>query len=147
MYPFDSDEEDEELETEEEGVEPEQDADDVPQEFGIDFATGQLTGGKVSGAKAVSVWAWCALMYPRYRYELTDWNHGCELQDLIGQAMESDEIDVTVDAILRDTFLPNQYIEDVTDLECSLENDELTISFTLVTPFGEEDVEDVTIRG
>lgn len=147
MYPFDEDDEDEVLETEEEGDSIENEDDDVPKTFGIDFKTGQLTGGKVSGSKAVAVWVWCALMYPRYKYELTSYDYGCELQDLIGTVVPKDELESDVDAILRDTLLPySQYIEDITNLECDLNGDQLNISFTLVTPFGEEDLEDVTIR-
>lgn len=144
MYPFDD--EDEELETEEEGAAVEEDDEDIPREFGVDFRTGRMTGGKVSGAKAVAVWAWNAIMYPRYRYEIATWNYGSELSDLIGRVIPKDELESQVDAMLRDAFLPNPYIEDISNLECTLDGDKLTISFTLETPFGEEDMNDVTIR-
>lgn len=146
MYPYDEDDEEEiELDEEMESSTTEGDQDEnPPMEFGVDFSTGQMTGGKVTGAKAVAVWAWNALMYPRYTYELTSWNYGSELRDLIGQVMEQDDLEVSVDAIIRDAFLPNEYIEDIENLTCEMEDDTLNISLTLVTPFGEEDI-DVTL--
>ena len=146
MYPFEIDDDDDELETEEEGNDVEEIDEEPPMEFGVNFETGQLTGGKVTGAKAVLVWAWNALMYPRYRYELTSWNYGCELQDLIGQVMDQEELEMTVDAIIRDTLLPNEYILDIDGLTCDLNEDRLTISFTIETPFGEEELNNVTLR-
>ena len=119
---------------------------ELPQEFGVDFSTGQMTGGKVTGKKAVAVWAWNALMYPRYRYELASWQYGSELSDLIGQVMDPDEASMMAESIVRDALLPNDYIEDIEDFTCELETDKLTVSFTLITPFGEEELNDVTIR-
>ena len=36
----------------------------LPVEFGIDFKTGKMTGGKVTGLNAIKVWAWNALQTP-----------------------------------------------------------------------------------
>lgn len=140
------DEDDEELELEEEEEAPEEEDVDIPMEFGVDFSTGQMTGGKVTGAKAVAVWAWNALMYPRYRYELSSWQYGSELSDMIGQVMDEDDAVMEAEAIVRDALLPNPYIEDIEDFSCSLMEDKLIISFTLVTPFGEEVLRDVTLQ-
>ena len=138
--------EDEELELEEETEEPEEEDEDIPMEFGVDFSTGQMTGGKVTGAKAVAVWAWNALMYARYRYELTSWQYGSELSDMVGEVMDEEDAQMTAEAIIRDALLPNPYIEDIKDLTCELSGDKLTISFTLVTPFGEEVLNNVEIQ-
>ena len=118
---------------------------DIPMEFGVDFKTGQMTGGKVKGAKAVAVWAWNALLYPRYRYELASWQYGSELTTMIGRAMDEEEARIQAEAAIRDALLPNPYIRDVTDLDCTLSNDHLTVSFTIVTPFGKEALTDVTL--
>lgn len=141
MYPFDEDDElyDEDDEQEEEEIEE-------PVEFGVDFTTGKLTGGKVRGSKAVAVWAWNALMYPRYRYELTSFQYGCELSDLIGQVMSAEEASMLAEPIVRDAFLPNEFIEDIADFNCNIDGDKLTISLRLITPFGEEEMNDVVIR-
>lgn len=142
MYPFDEDDElFDEDETEQEEVDIEE-----PVEFGIDFTTGRLTGGKVRGSKAVAVWAWNALMYPRYRYELSSFQYGCELSDMIGQVMSKEEATIMAESIIRDTLLPNPHIEDIADLKCELDDDRLSISFRLITSFGEEEIDNVAIR-
>lgn len=143
MYPFDVDE-DEELEltdSDEEVIE------EPPMEFGVDFKTGKMTGAKVTGSKAVAVWAWNALMYPRYRFEIATDQYGSELQDMIGNVMTQDEASMMAESIIRDAFLPNQYIEDIEDLTCNIEDDRLTVSFRLITTFGEEDMDNVVVRG
>ena len=142
MYPFD---EDDELFDEDETEQEEVDIGE-PVEFGIDFTTGRLTGGKVRGSKAVAVWAWNALMYPRYRYELSSFQYGCELSDMIGQVMSKEEATIMAESIIRDTLLPNPHIEDIADLKCELDDDRLSISFRLITSFGEEEIDNVVIR-
>lgn len=144
MYPYDDDDElydEDDPEQEEEEI-----IEDEPVEFGVDFATGKLTGGKVYGSKAVAVWAWNALMYPRYRYEVASWQYGCELTDMIGQVMDGEEASMMAESIIRDAFLPNPYIVDIADLSCKLVDDKLTISFMLITSFGEEEMENVIVR-
>lgn len=39
---------------------------DVPKEYGIDFATGQLTGKIVEGKEAIKVWIWNCLKTQRF---------------------------------------------------------------------------------
>lgn len=129
----------------EEDDDDDEEIEDLPMEFGIDFKTGQMTGGKVTGAKAVAVWAWNALMTPRYQYETCTWQYGSELNALIGQSMSVDDAAMMAEAIIRDALLPNPYIEDIEGLTCELDGDKLTVSFTLITSFGEEVMEDVAI--
>ena len=145
MFPLDADE-NEELELEEDDEEVEEEIIEPPTEYGIDFKTGQMTGGKVTGSKAVAVWAWNALMYPRYRYEIEDFQYGSELSDMIGQAMTQDEASMMAESIIRDTFSVNEFIEDIADFNCVLDGETLTISLTLVTSFGEEEMNNVVIR-
>ena len=119
---------------------------EIPTEYGIDFSTGQLTGGKVSGAKAVAVWAWNALMYPRYRYELATWQYGSELSKMIGKVMDKSRASMIAESLVRDALLPNENILDIKDFACELKDDKLIISFRIVTPFGEEELRNVAIR-
>ena len=119
---------------------------EIPAEYGIDFSTGQLTGGKVSGAKAVAVWAWNALMYPRYRYELATWQYGSELSKMIGKVMDKGKASMIAESLVRDALLPNENILDIKDFQCELKDDKLIVSFKIVTPFGEEELSNVAIR-
>lgn len=137
-------EDDEDIELEE-TEETEETTDDIPMEFGVDFSTGQLTGGKVRGSQAIAVWAWNALMYPRYDFELSSWEYGSELSSLIGQVMDDETLSMMAESLVEDALLPNPYIEGIDDFSASLKNDKLTVSFTLKTTLGEEALEDVAI--
>lgn len=117
-----------------------------PVEYGIDFETGQLTGGKVTGSKAVAVWAYNAIMTARYRYDVTSWQYGCELSDLIGRVLQEETLQAMAESIVQDCLAPNKDIEGIEDFECKKIGDRLIVSFTIDTPYGEEDV-NVTVRG
>lgn len=148
MYPYDEDDDGDILEEvdDDELDEEIEDGDDTdqPLEWGVDFETGKLTGGKVYGSKAVAVWAWNALMYPRYRYELTSWEFGNELEDLVGEVMDEEEREILVESIIMDALLPNEHIEGIDNLTCEQDGDHLNIAFTLLTEYGEEEM-DVTV--
>ena len=142
MYPYETDENEElvgeEIEADEEIAE------EPPMEWGVNFKTGQMTGGKVTGSKAVAVWAWNALKTARFRFETSTFEYGSELEDLIGIAISQDEASMLVNSIVRDALLPNQYIIGIDNFDCTIDSDKLSISFTLITDFGEEEL-NVTI--
>ena len=143
MFPFEL-EEDEELVDEDE-LEEEEDIEEPPMEYGIDFTTGQLTGGKVSGVEACLVWAWNALHYPRYEYELSTWNYGHELAQILYQSIPTVKATALAEVIVRECLSPNPYIEDITDFSFEKEDDVAHISFSIITPFGEGELENVTV--
>ena len=134
MFPYEIDEEEVLDETTEEIEEEE------PVEYGVDFKTGKLTGGKVRGKKAIIVWAWNALKTYRFVYEPMAWDYGSSLPDLVGKAMKHEELEARAEALVRETLMPNPYIEGISDFSCVIENDKMFISFTLETAFGEEDM-------
>jgi hypothetical protein len=65
---------------------------------------------------------------------------------MIGQVMSKEEATIMAESIIRDTLLPNPHIEDIADLKCELDDDRLSISFRLITSFGEEEIDNVAIR-
>lgn len=123
-------EEDETLEAEEEETE-------IPREYGIDFVTGQLTGGIVEGIDALKVWIWFALQTPRYRYPVYTWDYGNEFEDLIGQGYSEEYIEAEAQAMTEDCLLVNEHIEGIADFSAVIENSRLIVSFTAETAFGD----------
>ena len=118
----------------------------LPVEFGIDFNTGQLTGGRVTGLEAIKVWVWNALRTPRYVYEQNSWNYGCELEDLIGRAqMPREYIASEAKRMIEETVVQNEYIEGIRDFDCLMVDGILVCMFRIITTFGEVD-SDVTVR-
>lgn len=131
------------FEFDEEGVsdEPEQletNEDEMPVEFGIDYETGQMTGGKVTGLEAIKVWAWNALKIPRYQFEQVGWNYGSELEELIGRpSMPIDYIASEAKRMCEECLLQNRFIEGIKDFDCMIVKNVLVCSFTIITTIGE----------
>lgn len=142
---WDGIDQEQEFDFDEEGVVESVDADEsdeeediLPVEFGIDYKTGQMTGGKVTGLEAIKVWAWNALKTPRYLYEQNTWNYGSELDTLIGRAsMPIEYIESEAQRMCEECLVQNKYIEGIKDFSCSVEADTLTCTFTMITLFGE----------
>lgn len=108
----------------------------TPKEYEIDFKTGQLTGRVVEGVEAIKVWIWIALQTPRYRYYIYSWDYGNEFEDLIGRGYSEEYINTEVQRMTEDCLLVNEHIESITDFSVTIENDQLTISFTANTIYG-----------
>lgn len=142
---WDGIDQEEEFDFDEEGVletvdtdESDEDEDVLPAEFGVDFTTGQMTGGKVTGLEAIKVWAWNALRTPRYLYEQNTWNYGSELEDLIGRLpMPMEYIKSEAKRMCEECLQQNKYIQGIKNFDCMIVMDTLVCSFTMVTTFGE----------
>lgn len=119
-----------------------QDDDPIPSEYEIDFKTGKLTGRVVDGAEAVAVWAWLCIQTMRYEYMLYSHEYGCELSDLIGQRYSPDYTTALAKWMVEDALKVNEHISGVEDFECTEERGQLHLKFTLLTDFGDIEVEE-----
>jgi hypothetical protein len=109
----------------------------IPREYGMNFATGQLTGDIVEGADAIKIWIYLALKTTRYRYEIYSWDYGNELEGLIGQSYSKEFLEIECRRMVEDCLLINDNIESISDFQVTLQNDRLRIAFTANTKFGE----------
>ena len=91
----------------------------------------------VTGKEAVKVWAFKALMTPRFQYEIYTWAYGSEFESLIGQAYTADLKQSECARYLRECLLINPYITGVTNIETAFDNGTLTVSCVLHTIYGE----------
>ena len=138
MFPFD-------LEDEDIDVEELEEQEQITDDYEIDFTTGTLTGNMVTGADAVKQWVLLVLATRRYAYMQYSWDYGTELEELVGQNFEKDYIESEVYRMLTDAFSINEEIEGIRDLVCDMEKDRLTVSFTLLTLYGEVEVDGVYV--
>lgn len=138
MFPFDLEDEDIDLE---ELAETKQFAED----YEIDFATGRLTGNIITGPDAVAQWARLALNIQRYVYPQYSWDYGSELGTLIGNGYDTDYIESEVSRMVTDALSPNEDIEGIRGLACDFEDGRLAVSFTLVTVYGETEVDGIYV--
>lgn len=132
MFPFE-----EELENEFDEEEEEY----YPVEYEIDFSTGKLTGRKVSGSKALSVWAYLALQIDRGEFYTYSEDYGCELKELIGYKYSQEFLQSEVKRMIKDCLTVNPYITDIENLEITQTKSSLHISFKILTDYGEEEME------
>lgn len=128
-FPFDSEEE----------IEYE-DALQIPKEYEIDFETGRFTGRILEGVEAIKAWVYLALRTNRYQNVIQSWDYGSELEELIGQSYTEDYLEIEAKRMVEECLLINENITEITEFSISVENDKLSISFTVITPFGEVDI-------
>ena len=113
----------------------------IPKEYGINFSTGQLTGQIVEGKEAIKVWIWCCLQTQRFRYPIYSWDYGADMEQYIGRAVSREFLQTDCEDALRSAMLVNPYISDVTDFNVERKDDQMHISFRVITRFGEMEVE------
>lgn len=134
MFPFEED-------IEEEDIEEEEEEEYYPREYEIDFKTGKLTGKIVEGAKALAVWAYMAINTERYAFFQYSWDYGCELSELIGYTYSQEYIESEVSRMITECLEVNPYIEGIADLDVEKKEEKIYIKFTLLTEYGEEEME------
>lgn len=94
----------------------------------------------VEGKEAVTVWAWNALHTERFRYEIYTWDYGNETESLIGQNYSEELKQSEATRYVRECLMINPYITDVKNIAVNFTNGLLTITGTLVTIYGEADL-------
>lgn len=114
---------------------------EIPREFGIDFTTGQLTGGIVEGIEAVKVWCYIALQVARYRYFICSWEYGSEIEDLFGKGYSADHLKSEISRMTEECLLTNENIESVRITNETYRNGRFSANINVTTIFGEESEE------
>lgn len=114
----------------------------MPREYGIDFATGQLSGKIVEGLEAIKVWIWLCMHTERFRHAIYSADYGTSLEQYIGHMLSEEYINTDCESEITDALLINKYIESIEDFEAVRNSDSLNISFRVVTKFGSIEVDE-----
>ncbi|HEX2924805.1 MAG TPA: DUF2634 domain-containing protein [Ruminiclostridium sp.] len=114
----------------------------VPREYAWDFDKNQfiLENGRLKileGAEALKVWICKMLKTQRYRFLIYTWNYGSELERLIGAGYTSNTVQNEVKRLLEDALQVNDSIKGTKDVNVTFKGDNLDISFTVITDYGE----------
>lgn len=128
MFPFD---------LEDGEIDVEQEEEKEPKEYEIDLKTGKLTGRMITGLKAIEQWIYITLATDRFFYTQYSWDHGSELNTLIGKHVSQEYVKSEVKRMIEDALTQNEFILGIDDLQCSIKKDVLTASFTVQTTYGE----------
>ena len=94
----------------------------------------------VEGNEGIKVWAYKALLTPRYNYSIYSWDYGSELMDLIGKAYTPSLTKEEAKRYIKEALLINPYILEVTVIDTSFNNGLLSASIKLLTIYGESEV-------
>ena len=72
----------------------------------------------IEGNDAIKVWAYKALLTPRYNYSIYSWDYGSELMDLVGKAYTPSLTKEEAKRYIKEALLINPYIleVDITDI-------------------------------
>lgn len=114
---------------------------EFPQEYGIDFSTGKLTGEIVSGVEALKVWCFFALRIERYKYRAFGWDYGSEVFDLYGKTYGFDYIESEVKRMITDCVCAHPNISDCDNFVFENNGSVVRVTFSIVTDFGETEIE------
>jgi hypothetical protein len=117
----------------------------VPKEYAWDFENNNfiLKDGKfiiVEGTEAIKIWVWKSLNAKRFKYLAYSWDYGHELEDLIGQGLSREALSSEVERYLNECLEINPYISDVTDIAFDIDGSKVSISFKVITIYGEVDI-------
>lgn len=131
MFPFDIEDDEVDVKAEEEKE---------PADYEIDFSTGKLTGRIVTGLDAIKQRVRLVLSTDRYYFPQYSWEHGSELTELIGKNYSRGYVKAEAKRMVEDALAPDDDIDGVEDFSCDIRGDTLTLSFTIVTIYGDEEV-------
>ena len=94
----------------------------------------------VEGNNAIKVWAYKALLTPRYNYSIYSWDYGSELMDLVGKAYTQSLTKEEAKRYIKEALLINPYILEVNVVDTSFNNGILSADIKLLTIYGESEV-------
>ena len=112
----------------------------LPWDFGIDFETGLLNGKIVYGAEALAVWCYFALNIQRYRYRAFSWNYGSESDKLIGHSYGKDYTESEIKRMISECVCCHPNISGIEEFSIKFSESNITVSFRIITDFGNSDI-------
>ena len=110
---------------------------DTHKEYAFSFEDGKLIGKVLEGKEALKVWIYKTLLTTRYIYPIYTWDYGQDLDELIGKGYEKGFIESEVERRIKECLLVNDKITSCSNFEINLVNDNLQVSFTAETVYGE----------
>ncbi|NNG67351.1 DUF2634 domain-containing protein [Caldanaerobacter subterraneus] len=121
---------------------------DIPKEYAWDFSANdfKLVNGKVQvveGLEAIKIKVYKALMTQRYRYPIYSWDYGSEFEQLIGKDYSKELVEAEAKRFVEEAlkeYFDRGWITGIKDFETSFLGDELSVGFTIETPYGEANI-------
>ena len=104
-------------------------------DFIIDPETNDLM--VLTGAKALEVWIYKAILTDRFEYPIYSWDYGTELTDLVGQKFSKGLTEAEAFRYIKEALMINPYINDVDNLGVEFNGDTVNIKTSVDSVYGE----------
>ena len=118
---------------------------EIPREYEIDFATGQLTGKIVEGIDAIKTWVWCCMHTQRFRYPIYSWDYGADMEQYVGQALPDEYLEVDLRDEIEEALKVNAWIPGIKDYNFERSGSGMKVSFAVETTLGQETKEEYDV--
>ncbi len=92
------------------------------------------------GLEALKIWAYKALVTERYKYLAYSWDYGQEIANLIGSNISSEFVKSEVKRYIEEAFSVNPHIKGIKNLSTAIEEDTISVDFTILSDLGEVDI-------
>ena len=87
----------------------------------------------VEGNEAIKVWCYKTLLTSRYGHYIYSWDHGSELQNLLGKPYSRDLTESEAKRYIEEALSMNPYITEITINSCVFDGDSLNANITVNT--------------
>lgn len=131
MFPFDVDDDDLDVEADDE---------ETLRDYEINLETGKLTGRMIEGLDVIEQRIYIILGTNRYYFNQYSWDHGCELETLIGHVYKHDYLESEAKRMVTEALSEEDYIDDLREFRVSVDRDKMTVSFIVDTVYGSREV-------
>lgn len=104
--------------------------------YKLNFDTGRMYG-TVDGKDALKQFIYKTIITARFRFPIYDDQYGCELEDLIGEDISQELFETEVRRVIREALIYIDEVNDVRNFDIRREKDNVFISFTVDSVYGE----------
>lgn len=109
----------------------------VLKEYNFDLNNSKFNGGIVEGIEALKIWIRKALKTKRYKHLIYSWQYGNETMNLIGGKYTKSFLKSELKRYIEECLMVHEDIKGIKDLSIEQIKDVLSISFTVITKYGE----------
>jgi phage baseplate assembly protein W len=107
----------------------------------LDFDSGDVTSSFIDGTEAVKQAVQKSILSARSRFLIYDDEYGCELDELIGEEISAELLEAEINRVITEALLVDDRITDVTDIIAVRTGDQLYITISVSTVYGEVETE------
>ena len=115
----------------------------ITQTYALDFNEHRMTARKIDGIEAINQYIRKALMTPRYKCLIYSSSYGSGIKQLMTNSPSKKYVEASIEHIVEDAIIHNPQILSISNFEYETEDDNMIISFKVMTIYGDLQVKEV----